>query len=390
MVSQPWRHDNGLGEALSEAMKFLAPDSVARETVVQHADAQVGSAIERGLTPHFILDHVFPPRLVRAVASEVPEMGEDSNGCLPGNYICFSSSGSNSRRESRKNMLNKEHQMGPATLTLMGLLRSATWISLLERSLGVPGLIPDPFMGGAGVHVTTTGGHLDLHADGNFEWNTNSFLFRRVNTFVYLNEGWEDFYGGHLELWDENLTACQAAILPTFGRVVSFRVTDYTYHGHPSPLTPPPGRARRSLAMYYYTTYRPKDECIDGNCFSFRTTRWGEPNCEDGCSFCRPTAHLAVDGCPRTGVLKKPKPMSRTELAHVRCCSLDGTDCLSKHSACRARGTFEDAEELCKSLGRRLCSQAELESNLCCGTGCGMDNELVWTSMPVSSKASVP
>merc|ERR1711862_500600 len=93
---------------------------------------------------------------------------------------------------------------------------------------------------------------LRLHAD--FNYNEALRLHRRVNVFVYLNDKWEDSYGGRLELWNRNVTICGASVLPLLGRIAASRTTDFSWHGHPWPLTAPHGRSRRSLAMYYYTT----------------------------------------------------------------------------------------------------------------------------------------
>jgi hypothetical protein len=43
-----------------------------------------------------------------------------------------------------------------------------------------------------------------------------------------------------------------------------FSTTDYSYHGHPDPLSCPPDRSRRSLALYYYTNGRPAEEVEQG------------------------------------------------------------------------------------------------------------------------------
>jgi hypothetical protein len=42
--------------------------------------------------------------------------------------------------------------------------------------------------------------------------------------------------------------------------MVVFATTDFSYHGHPSPLNCPEDRTRRSVAMYYYTAGRPASE----------------------------------------------------------------------------------------------------------------------------------
>jgi hypothetical protein len=48
--------------------------------------------------------------------------------------------------------------------------------------------------------------------------------------------------------------------LPVFNRMVIFNTTDLSYHGHPDPLNCPEDRSRRSLALFYYTIGRPKEE----------------------------------------------------------------------------------------------------------------------------------
>ena len=119
-----------------------------------------------------------------------------------------------------------------------------------------------------------TGGKLELHAD--FNYYAGYKLYRRVNTFVYLNDDWREEFGGHLELWDKNLSTCGQNILPAFNRFVAFSTTDFTYHGQPVPLTAG-GRSRRSIALYYYTAARPLEECINKECDIYHSTMWKFP-----------------------------------------------------------------------------------------------------------------
>ncbi|MEQ8757981.1 MAG: hypothetical protein RID09_31295 [Coleofasciculus sp. G1-WW12-02] len=46
--------------------------------------------------------------------------------------------------------------------------------------------------------------------------------------------------------------------LPEF--VLDEILTEFSYHGHPEPLTCPEGRTRKSLALYYYSNGRPAEE----------------------------------------------------------------------------------------------------------------------------------
>jgi hypothetical protein len=88
----------------------------------------------------------------------------------------------------------------------------------------------------------------------------NLKLDRRVNLILYLNPGWRDEWGGHLELWNKEMTECQAKIPPLLGNMAIFNTTSESYHGHPDPLMCPEGTIRKSIALYYWTNGRPESE----------------------------------------------------------------------------------------------------------------------------------
>ena len=147
----------------------------------------------------------------------------------------------------------------PAPLReVLYFLNSAVLLRFLEALTGIGGLIPDPYYTGGGLHQIEPGGFLGVHAD--FNKYERLALDRRLNLLLYLNRDWKEEYGGHLELWDRSMSRCVQKILPVFNRCVVFSTTDKAYHGHPTPLSCPPGRSRKSLATYYYTNGRPADE----------------------------------------------------------------------------------------------------------------------------------
>ena len=47
---------------------------------------------------------------------------------------------------------------------------------------------------------------------------------------------------------------------------------------------------------------------------------------------------------------------------------------------CNIKVTFKEAHDHCKAEGMRLCNTPK-ELNQCCGTECGYDNKLVWSSV---------
>ena len=157
----------------------------------------------------------------------------------------------------------REVTFGPFTRHVISQLNSAVFVDFLETLTGIKGLIPDPHLVGGGLHQIKPGGMLKVHAD--FNWHQRLLLDRRINLLIYLNEDWEESYGGHLELWDEHMNRSEKQILPIFNRCVIFSTTSNSYHGHPTPLTCPPERTRKSLALYYYSNGRPSDEVAESH-----------------------------------------------------------------------------------------------------------------------------
>ena len=77
---------------------------------------------------------------------------------------------------------------------------------------------------------------------------------------LYFNEDWEDGWGGHLELWDKDVKNCVQKIAPVANRLAIFNTDEFSWHGHPDPLSCPQGRTRKSIALYYYSNGRPESE----------------------------------------------------------------------------------------------------------------------------------
>jgi Rps23 Pro-64 3,4-dihydroxylase Tpa1-like proline 4-hydroxylase len=147
-------------------------------------------------------------------------------------------------------------------------LNSRPMIDFLETLTGIDGVIPDPYFAGGGLHQIVPGGKLDVHAD--FNRHAKLKLDRRINVLVYMNKDWHEEYGGHFELWDKEMKQAEAKILPLFNRCAIFSTTSTSYHGHPTPLSCPPDRTRKSMATYYYTNGRPEEEVSEEHSTLFK------------------------------------------------------------------------------------------------------------------------
>lgn len=204
---------------------------------------------------HTVIDNLFPEELLDAVLAEFPKADQID-------WQRFENA------NEKKFALKGEVQLGNVSRHFLWELNSQVFIAFLQMLTGIEGLVPDPHLLGGGLHQIERGGLLKIHADFNHHQQLN--LQRRINLLVYLNRDWKEEYGGHLEMWDRQMTRCVKKVLPVFNRAVIFSTTDFAFHGHPEPLTCPEGWTRKSLAMYYYTNGRPKEEMSEAHSTLFQ------------------------------------------------------------------------------------------------------------------------
>ncbi|UHQ54104.1 2OG-Fe(II) oxygenase [Microbulbifer sp. YPW16] len=186
---------------------------------------------------HGVYDDVFSPEVLNAVLEEF-ERGQKY-------WREFNS------KYEKKFQMSSDLSMGPVTRTFIHTLNSAPFLEFLEQLTGIQGLIPDPYLHGAGLHKIPAGGKLGVHVDFNGHRRMN--VYRRINVLIYLNKDWLEEWGGNFELWCAREKVCKKSIAPIFNRMAIFSTTAKSFHGHPHPLSCPEDRHRVSLALYYYT-----------------------------------------------------------------------------------------------------------------------------------------
>ena len=176
--------------------------------------------------PHIVLDGLFQEEVLDRVLAEFPRPGEIE-------WAAFDNP------TEKKLGYRYTTPLKPYLRDFLYEMNSAPVLEFLEALTGIDGLIPDPYFGGAGPHQILPGGFLKVHAD--FNWHPKLRLDRRLNLLVYLNRDWKEEYGGHLELWDREVTRSEQKILPLFNRTVVFSTTDFSFHGHPDAARLPAG-----------------------------------------------------------------------------------------------------------------------------------------------------
>ena len=216
-----------------------------REELVAAGEQRQADYVGNRPFAHIVLDDFVDPGVLDGVLAEVDALDRSKR------YAKFMD-----RKTDHNKFAFMPDVVGPKTAALINFLNSGVFIAYLEKLTGISGLLADPSYFGGGVHWIENGGFLEVHADFNHLKKYN--LERRINLLLYLNKDWDDAYNGHLELWDRPSMTKAKAVAPLFNRCVIFSTTQESLHGHPVPLAAPPGRARRSIALYYYTnTWNP-------------------------------------------------------------------------------------------------------------------------------------
>lgn len=217
----------------------INPDTLLTETDAAKAlGVSKAEAYQSGEPYHHIcIDNFLPEEIINRVVQDL--------GQLPEAESSFSRA-----QENLKSSYIPE-RLPEFTKNLFYAFNSRPFILFLEEMTGIKGLIPDPYYIGAGIHKTLNGGHLDIHAD--FNVHPVMRVERRLNVLIYLNEGWQEDWGGSFEIWDNDMTHKMASFVPTRNRMVCFSTGSDTFHGNPEPVNHPEGEPRQSIALYYYT-----------------------------------------------------------------------------------------------------------------------------------------
>ena len=200
--------------------------------------------------PNIALNNFFNDDFLNTIHSEFPDLSKlnDSE-----NY--------NAKNEIK--LSNKNYEKFPPTIkSFIDFLNSSIFLDFLQNLTSIKEkLVSDPHLEGGGLHEIKSGGVLKIHTD----FNRHPFLNldRRINVLIYLNKNWLESYGGHLEFWNKDMSKCEKKISPSFNTIAIFSTTDFSNHGHPNPLNCPKEISRKSIALYYFSSGRPKNEILE-------------------------------------------------------------------------------------------------------------------------------
>lgn len=195
--------------------------------------------------PHFVIENFLDPAVASEVASAYPDFASASK-------MGFEFKALN---EQRKVQICEQAKFPDPVRRLSEAISSKQFLEDLQYITGIPNLLADAKFSGGGMHITGSGGRLDVHVDFNYQQEEQ--LHRRLNILLYLNPEWKDEWGGQIEMWDKDVKTCLRSMTPVLNRCLVFQTTEISYHGV-RPITAPEDVSRRSFAAYYYTKEAPE------------------------------------------------------------------------------------------------------------------------------------
>lgn len=201
--------------------------------------------------PHFVLDDFLEAGFFRRLQAEFPAFD-------PKNAL------NDYGEPGGKAVVSRPAEIGPAYRELDALIQTRAFLDWLGRATGMQDLLYDPEYYGGGTHENLSGESLDSHVD--FNIHPSRRWHRRLNLILFLNDEWEESWGGCLELqrdpWASPEDNIRRKAVPAPNRAVVFETSERSWHGF-DPIRIPadhPGVTRRTVAVYFYTVERPAEE----------------------------------------------------------------------------------------------------------------------------------
>lgn len=208
-------------------------------SIEQTIEKEKGRFMQAKPFPHMVIDDFLIQDIAEAALKDFPDVTDA--GWI--HYIHFN---------EKKHGLNKVELLPTTFQELIKSLNSPKFVSYLSDLTGIKNLIADPQLEGGGLHQSSKGGFLNIHADFTVHPHKRKWR-RRVNLLIYFNKNWQKEFKGELELWDNKMKSCEQKIEPIFNRCVIFETSEDSYHGFPDAINFPEGDSRKSLALYYFT-----------------------------------------------------------------------------------------------------------------------------------------
>jgi Rps23 Pro-64 3,4-dihydroxylase Tpa1-like proline 4-hydroxylase len=197
---------------------------------------------------HVVIDDFLDERLARSLVAEFPPFREAMRNEFG--------------TVSRKVVVTRIRSLGAAYQRIDDAIAERAFLDWLGTLTAIEDVRYDAQYYGGGTHENRHGQELDPHVD--FNYHPTSGLHRRLNVIVYLNDEWDERWGGCIEVHanprdpDHDVSR---KYTPIFNRCIIFETHESSWHGFRVIELPEDKRhiSRKSLSLYFYSDTRPED-----------------------------------------------------------------------------------------------------------------------------------
>ena len=190
---------------------------------------------------YLILDDAFNHKIASLCLQHFPTLSDD----------CWEFSNIPGVEVKARSTWTSEFDSPDGVVDVIRILNSAPILRAMSERFQIPKLMPDPYFTGGGLNCSSSGGHLDIHVDGNY--HDASGMHRRMNALLYLNPNYQSDWGGEFGIYENDGEALVKTVEPVHNRLLIFDSHDKSYHGIPNPVKCPPNEPRKSIILYFYT-----------------------------------------------------------------------------------------------------------------------------------------
>jgi len=106
-------------------------------------------------------------------------------------------------------------------------LQSRKVLDIIEEITGIENQVPDPSLYAGGLSLMRPGDYLEPHIDNSHDQTRK--VYRRLNLLYYVTPEWKLEDGGHLELWNKDLSK-KVTIESRFNRLVLMETHHLSWH----------------------------------------------------------------------------------------------------------------------------------------------------------------
>jgi len=192
--------------------------------------------------PHIVINNFFSDDTIKKIIEEFPDQNQ------PMWFLYYNPI-------EHKRAINDISKIPPYIKECIEMINHNEFINIMSKISGIDGLGADEFLHGGGLHSYPSNGKLNIHLD--YSIHPLSGKERRLNLIIFVNNEWDNSWGGNLQLLDDPDNPQKKVVIePKFNSAVLFQTCDLSYHGLPDLIKCPKNLSRNSLAVYYVTEPR--------------------------------------------------------------------------------------------------------------------------------------